>query len=76
MSMAPYRGTDGYTMLHCSLVGLAPLAQLNARPHGGAAVRDPTHQLSLRVLHVHRVLLISAPFMHCVHHHSAEGFAL
>jgi len=23
-----------------------------------------------------RVLLKSAPFMHCVHHHSAEGFAL
>jgi len=30
----------------------------------------------VHVLHVCRVLLISAPFMHCVHHHSAEGFAL
>jgi len=28
------------------------------------------------ILHVCRVLLISAPFMYCVHHHSAEGFAL
>jgi len=23
-----------------------------------------------------RVLLKSVPFMHCVHHHSAEGFAV
>jgi len=42
----------------------------------GAAVRDPTHQLSVHGLHVCRVLLISAPFMHFVHHHSTEGFAL
>jgi len=35
----------------------------------GAAVRDPTHQLSVHVLYVCRVLLISAPFMHCVHRH-------
>ena len=41
----------------------------------GAAVRDPAHQLSVHVLHVCHVLLKSAPFMHCVHHHSAEGFA-
>jgi len=47
-----------------------------AAPHGGAAVRNPTHQLSVHVLHVCHVLLKSAPFMHCVHHHSAEGFAL
>jgi len=40
------------------------------------AVRVPTHQLSVHILHVSRVLLISAPFMHCVYHHSAEGFAL
>jgi len=42
----------------------------------GAAVHDPIHQLLVHVLHVCRVLLISAPFMHCVHNHSAEGFAL
>ena len=48
---------------------------LNTRPHGGAAVRGPTHQLSVGVLHV-VCRVLSAPFMHCVHHYSAEGFAL
>jgi len=33
----------------------------------------PTHQLSVHVLHVCHVLLKFAPFMHCVHHHSAKG---
>jgi len=44
-----------------------------ARGRGSARLN---YQLSLHVLHVCRVLLISAPFMHCRHHHSAEGFAL
>jgi len=43
----------------------------DARGHGGAR---PNPQLSVHVLYVCCVLLISAPFMHCVHHHSAEGF--
>ena len=34
------------------------LTVINARPHGGAAVHGPTHQLSVDVLHVVcRVLL-------------------
>jgi len=48
---------------------------LNARPHGGAAVRNPTHQLSV---HVCRVFLISElhPLCTMCTTTAPEGFVL